>query len=65
MSMLFFAGGGFMMSVAFSGLISLLFFVIWLYVIISVYQGKSYYFCSDDHKRLFDATPAKFAGAVR
>lgn len=26
----------------------------------SVYQGKTYYFCSDNDKRLFDAGPDKF-----
>ena len=26
----------------------------------SVYQGRTYYFCSQDHKRLFDAAPAKW-----
>ena len=26
----------------------------------SVYQGKTYYFCSQDHKDQFDAAPAKF-----
>jgi YHS domain-containing protein len=29
----------------------------------SVYKGKSYYFCSSDHKELFDKAPAKFANA--
>ncbi len=27
----------------------------------SVYKGKTYYFCSQAHKALFDATPEKFA----
>ena len=31
----------------------------------SVYEGKTYYFCSDDHKRQFDAGPEKFLGATR
>jgi len=26
----------------------------------SVYKGKTYYFCSDDHKKQFDAAPEKF-----
>jgi transcriptional regulator GlxA family with amidase domain/YHS domain-containing protein len=26
----------------------------------SVYEGKTYYFCIREHKRLFDASPAKF-----
>jgi len=30
----------------------------------SVYNGKTYYFCSRDHKEQFDATPEKFARAV-
>jgi YHS domain-containing protein/putative intracellular protease/amidase len=30
----------------------------------SVYQGKTYYFCSDDHKRQFDQTPAQFVKAL-
>jgi YHS domain-containing protein/putative intracellular protease/amidase len=29
----------------------------------SVYNGKTYYFCSDDDKKTFDATPDKFATA--
>jgi transcriptional regulator GlxA family with amidase domain/YHS domain-containing protein len=29
----------------------------------SVYKGKTYYFCSADHKTLFDAAPAKFVAA--
>ena len=28
----------------------------------SVYQGKTYYFCSPDHKEMFDKAPASFAG---
>jgi YHS domain-containing protein len=27
----------------------------------SVYKGKTYYFCMQDHKQIFDAAPAKFA----
>jgi putative intracellular protease/amidase/YHS domain-containing protein len=27
----------------------------------SVYKGKTYYFCSPNHKEMFDKTPAKFA----
>jgi P-type Cu+ transporter len=27
----------------------------------STYQGKAYYFCSDQCKKTFDANPAKFA----
>jgi putative intracellular protease/amidase/YHS domain-containing protein len=30
----------------------------------SVYKGKTYYFCSREHKVQFDASPAKFAGAT-
>jgi len=30
----------------------------------SVYKGKTYYFCEPGHKRLFDATPEKFLGAI-
>jgi putative intracellular protease/amidase/YHS domain-containing protein len=30
----------------------------------SVYKGKNYYFCSPDHKELFDKAPDKFANAV-
>lgn len=26
----------------------------------SVYRGKTYYFCSTDHKKIFDASPARF-----
>src|SRR4029077_4414809 len=26
----------------------------------AVYEGKTYYFCSSDHKQLFDQTPAQF-----
>jgi putative intracellular protease/amidase/YHS domain-containing protein len=29
----------------------------------SVYKGKNYYFCSPDHKEMFDKAPAKFADA--
>lgn len=29
----------------------------------SVYQGKTYYFCSPGHKAIFDAAPAKFTDA--
>ena len=29
----------------------------------SVYKGKNYYFCSPDHKEMFDKAPAKFATA--
>jgi YHS domain-containing protein/putative intracellular protease/amidase len=29
----------------------------------SVYKGKAYYFCSDDDKKTFDATPDKFVTA--
>ncbi|HUE52281.1 MAG TPA: DJ-1/PfpI family protein [Terriglobales bacterium] len=29
----------------------------------SVYKGKNYYFCSPDHKEMFDKAPAKFAAA--
>jgi Cu(I)/Ag(I) efflux system membrane fusion protein len=31
----------------------------------SVFQGKSYYFCSDDCKVTFDKDPAKFAAKVK
>ncbi len=30
----------------------------------SVYQGKTYYFCSPDHKSIFDAAPAEFIKAM-
>jgi transcriptional regulator GlxA family with amidase domain len=30
----------------------------------SVYKGKTYYFCSQDHKEQFDAAPERFAVAV-
>lgn len=30
----------------------------------SVYQGKTYYFCSADHKSIFDASPADFISAI-
>jgi putative intracellular protease/amidase/YHS domain-containing protein len=30
----------------------------------SVYNGKTYYFCSTDHKELFESAPAKFAAAA-
>jgi putative intracellular protease/amidase/YHS domain-containing protein len=29
----------------------------------SVYKGKTYYFCTPDHKAIFDAAPAKFMDA--
>jgi YHS domain-containing protein len=29
----------------------------------SAYKGKNYYFCSPDHKEMFDKAPAKFAAA--
>jgi len=29
----------------------------------SAYQGKTYYFCSPDHKAMFDAAPARFLDA--
>jgi len=41
LSMLAFAGGGWMIAIGISGLFSLACFCIWLYVIISVYQGKN------------------------
>lgn len=41
LSTLFFAGGGFTMVFGISSLVSLAFFCLWLYVIISVYQGKN------------------------
>jgi YHS domain-containing protein len=31
----------------------------------SVFQGKSYYFCSKDHKEQFDKTPTAFLAASR
>jgi transcriptional regulator GlxA family with amidase domain len=31
----------------------------------SVYKGKTYYFCSADHKQQFDATPEKFLAAMK
>jgi transcriptional regulator GlxA family with amidase domain len=30
----------------------------------TVYQGKTYYFCSSDHKSIFDASPAEFIKAM-
>jgi putative intracellular protease/amidase/YHS domain-containing protein len=30
----------------------------------SVYQGKTYYFCSPDHKSVFDAGPADFISSI-
>lgn len=30
----------------------------------SVYQGKTYYFCSSDHKSVFDAGPADFISSI-
>jgi len=30
----------------------------------TVYQGKTYYFCSSDHKSIFDAAPAEFIKAM-
>lgn len=30
----------------------------------SVYQGKTYYFCSPNHKSVFDAAPADFISAI-
>jgi putative intracellular protease/amidase/YHS domain-containing protein len=30
----------------------------------SVYKGKTYYFCTRDHKEIFDKSPAKFAATV-
>jgi putative intracellular protease/amidase/YHS domain-containing protein len=29
----------------------------------SIYRGRTYYFCMDAHKKLFDADPASFSGA--
>ncbi|HYK34791.1 DJ-1/PfpI family protein [Alloacidobacterium sp.] len=31
----------------------------------AVYKGKTYYFCSTDHKQLFDATPEKYIEAAK
>jgi YHS domain-containing protein len=31
----------------------------------SVYKGKTYYFCSDEHKKQFDTAPAKFIEAMQ
>ena len=31
----------------------------------SVFKGKTYYFCSDDDKKTFDAAPDKFASAEK
>jgi putative intracellular protease/amidase/YHS domain-containing protein len=33
--------------------------------ITSVYKGRKYYFCSPDHKEMFDKAPDKFASAVQ
>ena len=41
LGMMWFAGGGFLMTIGISGLFSLACFVLWLYVIISVSQGKN------------------------
>ena len=30
----------------------------------SVYQGKTYYFCSSNHKSIFDASPADFKSSI-
>ena len=30
----------------------------------SVYKGKTYYFCMQDHKQAFDASPDKYLTAV-
>jgi putative intracellular protease/amidase/YHS domain-containing protein len=30
----------------------------------SIYQGKTYYFCSSNHKSIFDAAPAEFTKAM-
>jgi transcriptional regulator GlxA family with amidase domain len=30
----------------------------------SVYKGKTYYFCTQEHKEIFDKAPARFAAAV-
>ena len=30
----------------------------------SVYKGKTYYFCSDDHKEVFDKSPQKYVDAM-
>jgi YHS domain-containing protein len=30
----------------------------------SIYQGKTYYFCSTNHKSIFDAAPAEFTKAM-
>ena len=30
----------------------------------SVYRKRTYYFCMADHKKLFDADPAKFTAAL-
>jgi len=31
----------------------------------SAYKGKTYYFCTDDHKRLFDGTPERFLDTAK
>jgi YHS domain-containing protein len=31
----------------------------------TVYKGKTYYFCSSDHKATFDAGPADFVKAPK
>jgi YHS domain-containing protein len=31
----------------------------------STYQGKSYYFCSEDCKNKFDKNPAQYAGGQK
>ncbi len=30
----------------------------------SVYEGKTYYFCSPEHQRQFDAAPAQIKKAI-
>jgi YHS domain-containing protein len=31
----------------------------------AAYKGETYYFCSDEHKELFEKAPEKFASAAR
>jgi YHS domain-containing protein len=30
----------------------------------SIYKGKSYYFCSQDHKAQFDSAPERFVAVI-
>jgi Cu+-exporting ATPase len=32
---------------------------------VTSYDGRSYYFCSDEHKAIFEADPEKYAAIAR